>query len=192
MKLLLQAEEVRIDGFLGPGHVSVIIGKEPYEFIASDYGVPCVIAGFEAVDIAAAVLMLLEDITGPGSARVRIQYVRAVRPEGNPRARKLLEEVFQVVDSEWRGLGTVPRSGLEIREEFSSFDAAKVFPMEVEPAREESGCICGEILRGVKAPPDCALFGTRCRPERPVGPCMVSSEGTCAAYYKFRDQDKGW
>ena len=190
MKLLLEAKEVRIDGFLAPGHVSVIIGKRPYEFIASDYGVPCVIAGFEAVDIAAAVFMLLEDITGKGPARVRIQYTRAVRPEGNPRARKLLEEVFQVEDSEWRGLGVVPRSGLKIREEFSSFDAAAVLPVEVEPTREESGCICGEILRGVKSPPDCALFGNRCRPDHPVGPCMVSSEGTCAAYYKFRDQYK--
>ncbi len=190
MKLLLQAKEVRIDGFLAPGHVSVIIGKRPYEFIASDYGVPCVIAGFEAVDIAQAVLMLIKDITGKGPARVRIQYTRAVKPAGNQKARKLLQEVFREEDSEWRGLGVVPRSGLEIREEFSSFDAAAVFPVEVEPAREESGCICGKILRGVKTPPDCALFGTRCRPDHPVGPCMVSSEGTCAAYYKFRGQYK--
>ena len=186
MKLLLEAKEVGIDGFLAPGHVSVIIGKEPYEFIASGYGVPCVAAGFEAADIAAAVLMLLEDITGPGPARVRIQYTRAVRPEGNPRARKLLKEVFQAVDSEWRGLGVIPQSGLEIREEFSAHDAARAFPVEAEPAREESGCICGEILRGVKDPPDCPLFGTRCRPESPVGPCMVSSEGTCAAFFKYQ------
>ncbi len=184
MRALVASEEIRIDGFLCPGHVSTIIGSEPYEFIARDFGIPCVITGFEPVDILQGIDMLLT-MHSDGRPEVAIQYSRVVRPEGNPEARKQLYRVFEPADAEWRGLGAIPGSGLAIREEYARFDATKSFDVDPGPTREHRGCRCGEVLRGVMKPPECPLYGRVCTPEDPVGPCMVSSEGTCSSWYQF-------
>lgn len=184
MKALVDAEEIEIDGFLCPGHVSTIIGSEPYRFLAEEYGIPCVIAGFEPLDILHAIDMLLA-MRAEGRAEVAIQYRRVVRPEGNPVALELLYRVFRPADAEWRGLGIIPGSGLEIREEYARFDARRALQVDPGPTREHPGCRCGEVLRGVAQPPECSLYGRVCTPENPVGPCMVSSEGTCSTWFQF-------
>ena len=184
MRALLDSGEVRIDGFICPGHVSVIIGSQPYEFIAREYGVPCVISGFEPLDILQGIEMLLRQIV-VGRAEVEIQYSRGVRPEGNPLAREAMYRVFREADAGWRGLGVIPGSGLKLRPEYARFDAEAAFAVRPPPTKEHKGCICGEILRGVKTPPECPIFGSGCTPESPVGPCMVSSEGTCAGWYQY-------
>ena len=184
LKVLLESRETRIDGFLCPGHVSAIIGAAPYEFVAREYGVPCVIAGFEPLDILQAIDALVAQIEA-GLARVENQYRRAVRWDGNPAARRTLAEVFEPRDAGWRGIGVIPLSGLKLRPEYGELDAARRFPVETPPAHEPVGCLCGAVLRGVKEPPDCKLFGKGCTPEHPVGPCMVSTEGTCAAWYQY-------
>jgi len=184
MKALLDAEDVRIDGFLCPGHVSAIIGSRPYEFIPEDYGVPCVIVGFEPLDILHSILMAIRQLES-GNARVEIGYRRAVRPEGNITALKILEQVFEICDAPWRGLGLIPRSGLRFRKEYGRFDARSAFGVDVSASSEPEGCLCGEILRGAKMPPDCQFYGEACTPDNPIGPCMVSSEGTCAAYFRY-------
>ena len=182
---LVNDPELKLDGFLCPGHVSAIIGSRPYEFIARDYGLPCVIAGFEPLDILQGIWMILRQIIEKRGASVEIQYSRAVAAEGNPKAAAFMEKVFEPVDSIWRGLGKIPASGLAIKEEFGDWDAARVIQADVGETREPAGCICGMILRGVRLPMDCPLFRKTCTPENPVGACMVSSEGTCAAYYKY-------
>ena len=184
MEMLICGGGARVDGFICPGHVSAIIGSEPYLPIVARR-VPCVITGFEALDILEGVVLLLKQLA-EGRSEVEIQYRRAVPAEGNRRARTLLEQVFRPVDSEWRGIGVIPGSGLEFREEFSAFDARR----RIEVKREEDGhkpegCRCGEVMRGLIFPPDCPLFGAACTPTDPVGPCMVSSEGACAAYYRY-------
>jgi len=184
MRALLAAGEVRIDGFICPGHVSVIIGSQPYQFIPQQYGVPCVITGFEPLDVLQGIEMLLRQIAD-GRAEVEIQYRRGVRPEGNPLARELVSRVFETSDADWRGLGCIPGSGLKLRPEYRRFDAEEAFAISPPPAKEHKGCLCGDILRGVKTPPECPLFAKACTPERPVGPCMVSSEGTCAGWYQY-------
>jgi hydrogenase expression/formation protein HypD len=184
MRALLDSGEVRIDGFICPGHVSVVIGAQPYEFVTRDYGVPCVISGFEPVDILQGIEMLLRQIA-VGRAEVEIQYSRGVRPEGNPLALEAMYRVFQEADAGWRGLGTIPASGLKLRPEYARFDAEAAFAIQPPPTKEHKGCICGEILRGVKTPPECPIFGSACTPESPVGPCMVSAEGTCAGWYQY-------
>lgn len=184
MRALVASGEIRIDGFLCPGHVSAIIGSEPYRFLPREYGIPCVISGFEPLDILQSIDMLLE-MRAEGKAEVRIQYRRVVRPEGNRVALEQMYRVFQPADAEWRGLGVIPGSGLEVREEYARFDARRAFQVDPGPTREHVGCRCGEVLRGVVAPPECALFGGVCTPESPVGPCMVSSEGTCSTWYLF-------
>ena len=184
MRLLLESGETRIDGFLCPGHVSAIIGARPYEFIARDYGVPCVVAGFEPLDVLQAIDMLVAQVAAR-EARVEIQYRRTVRWEGNPAALRCLDEVFEPHDVAWRGLGVIPRSGLRLRPSYQELDAALRFPVETPPAREHPGCLCGAVLRGAKEPPECKLFGRTCTPEHPIGPCMVSTEGTCAAWYQY-------
>lgn len=186
MKAILDSGEVQINGFILPGHVSTIIGTGAYEFIAQDYGVPCVATGFEPMDVLQAVLMLAKQI-GSGTSRVENQYTRAVKREGNLKAKALLNEMFDPVDCEWRGLGMIPMSGLAIREPYARFDAHRNIQVETEETKEHPNCICGDILRGAKTPRDCDLFGKSCTPESPIGPCMVSSEGTCAAYYKYAD-----
>lgn len=185
MQALLEAGEAKIDGFICPGHVSTIIGSIPYEFIPLKFGVPCVITGFESLDILQGIYMLLKQIRD-GKSLVEIQYRRCVRPEGNQRAISGLYEVFEAADSEWRGIGLIPGSGLRIKEEYSSFDASLHFELPpLKVSQEKSGCICGQILRGISTPLDCLLFRKKCTPENPIGPCMVSSEGTCAAYYNY-------
>ncbi len=185
LKALLDLGETPVGGFLLPGHVSVITGTGCYEFLPRDYGVAGVVAGFEPHDVLEALLMLVRQ---PAPA-VTIEYTRAVRPEGNLVAQRLLEQVFEPCDSDWRGLGVIPRSGLAIREEFAAHDAARRFAVDPGPALEPAGCRCGEVLRGVTDPAACALFGGRCTPEDPVGACMVSSEGACAARYRYRGLD---
>ena len=184
LKALVQSQELQIDGFICPGHVSTIIGTEPYMPIAHNFGVPCVIAGFEPFDVLQAIGLLMRQIEH-GEANVEIQYRRGVSPEGNPKARALLEEVFEPCDSVWRGLGSLPRSGLKIASPYGEFDAERSFDIATANGGEPPGCLCGDILRGLKRPPDCSLFRKACTPESPVGACMVSSEGTCAAYYKY-------
>ena len=185
LKALLELGETPISGFLLPGHVSVITGTACYEFLAHDYGVAGVVAGFEPRDVLRALLRLVRQ-TRPA---IEIEYGRAVRPEGNVVARRLMEQVFQPSDADWRGLGIIPGSGLALRPEYADADAALRFAVAVEPPLEPAGCRCGEVLRGVTDPADCALFGARCTPEDPVGACMVSSEGACAARYRYRGLD---
>lgn len=181
---LLQSEDVRIDAFMLPGHVSTIIGTRVYEFLAADYHRPCVVTGFGAQDILAALAMILRQID-EGRAAVEIQYTSVVSREGNPKALKFIETYFEPCDSHWRGIGVLPGSGLRIRDMYRHRDALKMIPVEVEDHPEPKGCMCGEVLRGIRTPNECRLFGTACTPERPVGACMVSTEGSCAAYYRF-------
>jgi len=184
IRVLLDSDDVRIDGFLLPGHVSTIIGSRPYEFIADHYGVAGVITGFEPLDILQGIAMLLDQIAD-GEARIAIQYRRAVRPEGNVKALEYLHRLFEPCDAEWRGLGFIPESGLRLREEYAAFDAERRFEINGPPPREHPGCRCGDVLRGAATPPECPLFAKACTPEHAVGPCMVSSEGTCAAWYRY-------
>jgi hydrogenase expression/formation protein HypD len=184
LKALLDSPDLKIDGFLLPGHVTVIIGTKPYEFIASDYKIPSVVTGFEAEDIIQAVMMLLEQIAS-GRAAVEIQYTRVVKPEGNQKAAALINEYFEPCDANWRGIGVIPGSGLKLRKHVRGRDANLVFNIQVPDGQEPKGCQCGQVLRGLKIPTDCRLFGKACTPEHPVGACMVSTEGSCAAYYKY-------
>ena len=184
IRAILDSGEVKLDGLICPGHVSAIIGSHPWEFIAQDYGIPCVISGFEPLDILQCVDMLVAQIEN-GKSQVEIAYRRGVRPEGNREALKLMEQVFEPCPAQWRGMGEVPGSGLKLRKGVQHFDAELAFEIDPGPAHEPEGCICGEILRGVKTPLDCRLFGKVCTPEYPVGPCMVSSEGTCSAYHFY-------
>ncbi|GAG52398.1 unnamed protein product, partial [marine sediment metagenome] len=183
MKALLEGKEVNIDGFICPGHVSAIIGSRPYNFIAAQYSIPCVVSGFEPLDILQSIYMLVKQIED-GRAEVEIQYERAVKPEGNKTALDKIDEVFKLVDSNWRGIGNIPLSGLEIKDKYEQFNARK-FEVEIEETKESRGCRCGEVLRGVITPPECPLFREACTPENPQGACMVSTEGICAAYYKY-------
>jgi len=184
LKALLDSGDIRIDGFILPGHVSTIIGSKPYKFIASDYRVPSVITGFEAEDILQAIMMLLEQISS-SRADVEIQYKRVVKEEGNQKAMSLLNKYFEPCDAKWRGLGTIPQSGLKLRDKFKRWDVKQLFDINVPDSQEPKSCLCGQVLRGVKVPTDCLLFGKSCTPEHPVGACMVSTEGSCAAYYKY-------
>jgi len=186
IKALLDSGETKINGIVCPGHVSTIIGSKPYEFIPRNYGIGCVVSGFEPLDILLCISMLVEQIESQ-QPRVEIAYRRAVRPEGNQQALRLMEKVFDACPAIWRGIGSVPSSGLKLKQEYQTFDAEQVFNIPLEESREPPGCLCGDILRGVKVPLDCKLFNTTCNPEHPVGPCMVSSEGTCAAYYHYGD-----
>ena len=186
IKALLDSGEIKIDGIICPGHVSVIIGSHPYEFIPRDYGIACVIAGFEPLDILLAIDMLVGQIER-AQPEVEIAYRRGVTSDGNTQAKRIMERVFKVDEADWRGIGIVPESGLRLREGYQALDAESTFPVELPPALEPKGCLCGEILRGVITPLDCKLFGKSCTPEYPVGPCMVSSEGTCAAYFLYGD-----
>ncbi|MFH1560854.1 MAG: hydrogenase formation protein HypD [Chloroflexota bacterium] len=189
MKALLEAGEVGIDGFLCPGHVSTIIGSQPYEFIPRDFGIPCVITGFEPVDILQGIAMILE-MRAEGKAEVAIQYRSAVRPEGNPPAVETMARVFRVDEAEWRGIGIIPESGLRLVKGLRSFAAEEHFKIKTRPARQVAACRCGEVLRGLCTPPECRLFGTGCTPEHPVGPCMVSSEGTCSAWFLYNPEER--
>jgi len=186
MKALLDLGEVRLDGIICPGHVSAIIGSYPYQFIPDDYGIACVVSGFEPLDILLCVDRLVNQIE-TGQYKVEIAYLRGVKPEGNKHALKLMGTVFEVCDANWRGVGLVPLSGLRLNKRYQRFDAERSFDIDPGPTHEAKGCICGSILRGVSTPQDCKLFRRSCTPEHPVGPCMVSSEGSCATYYHYGD-----
>lgn len=184
LELLLSDPGNRIHGFMLPGHVSAIIGLEPYRFVPEKYRVPCAVTGFEPLDILAGINMLLKQVVG-GKPSVDDEYFRAVRPEGNPAARKLMAKVFSVCPASWRAIGTVPGTGLCFSRAYEEFDAVKRFGIKYSDAPEPKGCICGLILMGKALPPDCRLFGKACTPSTAVGPCMVSSEGACAAWFKY-------
>lgn len=184
MVALMENKEVKLNGFICPGHVSVIIGAQAYQPIVEKYRIPCVITGFEPVDILQSLQMLVEQIER-NDASVEIAYKRGVTYEGNKKAREVLYRVFEPCDADWRGLGPIPQSGLRIRSEFQDFDAQNRFDLTVEDVEEPKGCACGEILSGTKSPYQCLLFGKTCTPDEPIGPCMVSSEGTCAAYFRY-------
>lgn len=184
LSALLDSDDVRVDGLILPGHVSTIIGSKPYEFIVNDYKVPSVITGFDAEDIIQGIMMLLDQIAAAKPA-LEIQYKRAVREEGNQKAISILNEYFEPCDANWRGIGTIPQSGLRLKDKYSRWDVKYVFDIDIPEPREPKACLCGSVLRGVKTPTDCPLFGKTCTPEKPVGACMVSTEGSCAAYYKY-------
>lgn len=183
-RAILDAGEVALDGIIGPGHVTTVIGAEAWQFLPAEYGVPCAIAGFEPVDLLRAILALVEMIED-GRPAVANVYGRSVRREGNVEAQRAIARVFETGAAEWRGLGTIPASGLFLREAYARFDAAAAFPVASVPLREPPGCRCGDVLRGVLRPPECPLFRRGCTPDRPVGPCMVSAEGACAAYFAY-------
>ena len=189
IKALLDSGETIINGIVCPGHVSAIIGSNPWEFIPVEYNIACAVSGFEPLDILLCISMLIEQ-TESEQPKVEVAYRRIVRPEGNQQALKLMEKVFEPCPAIWRGIGSLPNSGLKLKEEYQAFDALRVFNVSPDKSREPAGCLCGDILRGVKVPLDCKLFKTACTPEHPVGPCMVSSEGTCSAYYHYRGEDE--
>jgi hydrogenase expression/formation protein HypD len=184
LQALMASAGVRIDGFILPGHVSVIIGLNAYRPFFDQYQIPSVVAGFEPVDILQAISRLVEMLEADSPA-LDNAYPRAVTAEGNARAQQILSDIFEPVDACWRGIGVIPQSGLRIREKYGAHDAQKLFDVQVPDAKTPKGCACGEILIGTKTPPECALYKKACTPMDPVGPCMVSTEGTCAAYYKY-------
>ncbi len=185
LKAILESPDLRLDGFIGPGHVSTVIGQRPYRFVPAQYGKPLVTAGFEPVDILAAIVMLLEQVR-QGRCEVENQYTRAVREEGNPKALEVLARVFELRSHfEWRGLGFISQSALKLRPELAAWDAEARFDVPGLRVADPKACQCGEVLKGVIRPWECKVFGTACTPETPIGTCMVSSEGACAAYYNF-------
>jgi hydrogenase expression/formation protein HypD len=185
LKAILESPDLRLDGFLGPGHVSTVIGLRPYRFVPATFAKPLVAAGFEPLDILQAISMLLAQIRD-GRCEVENQYTRVVREEGNPRALAVIAEVFELRPHfEWRGLGFISQSALKLRAPFAAFDAELRFPTPGVRVADPKACQCGEVLKGVIKPWECKVFGTACTPETPIGTCMVSSEGACAAYYSF-------
>ncbi|MBW1643380.1 MAG: hydrogenase formation protein HypD [Deltaproteobacteria bacterium] len=186
---LMSMDDTRIDGFILPGHVSIVIGTNAYRPFFNKYRIPCVVAGFEPVDLLRTISMLVEQVES-NAPELENGYPRAVTPDGNRKAKNIMHDVFKTVDAPWRGIGTILKSGLNIRNEFASFDAREMFEFEVPDSKDPKGCACGEILTGVKIPPQCPLYKSVCTPVDPVGPCMVSSEGTCAAYYRYHRDDE--
>ncbi len=184
LEALASSKKIKIDGFICPGHVSVITGSTPYEKVARRYKKPSVITGFDTIDILKGVERLINQIKNR-EYKVEIAYKRAVKKQGNRTARKILGSVFEASDSEWRGLGVIKKSGLKLRKKYRDFDAETRFKVKVPKTRKMRGCICGEVIQGIKSPRDCKLFRKLCTPQNPIGPCMVSSEGSCAAYYKY-------
>jgi hydrogenase expression/formation protein HypD len=184
------SSEINVHGFILPGHVSTIIGSKPYEFLSDKYHLPGCITGFEPIDILQGILVLARQVA-EGNPAITIEYERVVKPEGNEKALELLYTVFQISDARWRGIGTIPASGLEFSREFLRYDIRRKYDLKVPRSVEPKGCICGRVLLGLNMPFDCALFGKKCTPLTAVGPCMVSSEGSCAAYYKYGKGNKG-
>jgi hydrogenase expression/formation protein HypD len=184
MQALIE-EGIPIDGFLAPGHVSTITGIAMYEFIPEKFGKGVVVSGFEPIDILQSVVMLVNQMES-GQPRVEIQYRRVVRPEGNIKAQQMIWQVFEITSANWRGLGVLPNSALKLRDAYQQFDAEKKFQLAPEPAQEPKGCICGLVLKGLRQPTQCTLFGKVCTPENPVGACMVSSEGACNVFFRFK------
>jgi hydrogenase expression/formation protein HypD len=185
LKAILDSPDLRLDGFIGPGHVSTVIGTEPYRFVPRDYGLPLVVSGFEPLDVLQSVYMLLRQLAA-GRAEVENQYTRVVRPEGNARALAAIAETMELRTTfEWRGLGFISQSALKLRGELAEWDAEIRYDVPGVRVADPKACQCGEVLKGVIKPWECKVFGTACTPERPIGTCMVSSEGACAAYYNY-------
>ena len=184
LRLLLNDAQVKVDGFLLPGHVAVVIGANAFNFLSDEFKIPCAVGGFEADEILSALASLLEQVDG-GRAEVTNNYRSVVKAEGNVAAQKILSQVYEVTDADWRGMGTIPASGLRMRDEFAAFDIERVEPVAVELGKKKSACRCGDVLRGVIKPTDCPLFGKACKPLHAIGPCMVSVEGVCAAWFKY-------
>jgi len=189
MEAVLQSPDNRVQGFLAAGHVCTVMGYDAYPPLAKRYGLPIVVTGFEPLDILQGVYMVVKQLE-EGRAEVENQYARSVRPEGNRAAVEMIEAVFEICDRKWRGIGTIPASGLRLREPYRRFDAETRFDVEAISAEESSECISGLILQGARKPSDCPAFGTRCTPEKPLGATMVSSEGACAAYYRYRREEE--
>jgi len=186
-KAILDGGEVDISGILGPGHVTTVIGTDAWRFLSEKYNVPMAVAGFEPLDILRGISMLVDQIN-EGHARVDNAYPRGVLPQGNRTALAIMNEVFEACDAEWRGLGVLRESGMRIRDTYAAFDASKAFRVTLTPSYDPPGCRCGDVLRGILSPPDCSLFRQTCSPENPIGPCMVSPEGACVAYYQFGEK----
>jgi len=185
IRALMVSETNRVQGFIAPGHVCTVMGCSEYEDLVRDFHVPIVVGGFEPVDLLEAVLMLVKQLEG-GEAKLGNQYVRSVSYQGNVPAQQIMDEVFAIADQKWRGIGSIPRSGLRLREEYAAYDANRVFDLADIVVDEPAECISAQVLQGLKRPPDCPAFGMRCTPENPLGAPMVSSEGACAAYYHYR------
>lgn len=184
LRAILDIKERRIDGFIMPGHVSVILGSKVYEFIPKKYKIPAVVTGFEPDEILEGVKMILKQIVD-NNPKVEIQYKNIVTPEGNKAAQAILKKVFKEVDSNWREVGMIPKSGMTFKPAYKAFDASKIFKVKLPKTKENKGCLCGKILLGLNTPRECKLFGKGCTPGHAIGPCMVSSEGSCAAEYKY-------
>lgn len=185
LKMLVDDPDLPLNAILAPGHASAILGCEPYS-VLQEAGIPCAITGFGALDIIAGLHSVLRMLT-EGRCEIENMYPRIVRQDGNPEARALIDQVFEPVDAEWRGIGIIPKSGLLLREEFAEYDAEKRYDLQIKSGVDsDAGCRCGSVLRGHIRPDQCPLFGTACTPESPHGPCMVSSEGSCAAYFRYQ------
>jgi len=184
MRALVESKEVKIDGFICPGHVSVITGTKVYKFLAEDYHIPCVVTGFEPLDILLGINLLLLQIQR-NEPKVENEYTRVVSPNGNLTAKSVIDKVFIPGPSEWRGMGIIENSGLMIRKEYLNYDVEVHYPVKVTSSGEDKGCRCGDVLRGLIEPPECPLFDNSCSPSNPIGPCMVSIEGNCNIYYHF-------
>ena len=185
IRALMVSDTNRVQGFIAPGHVCTVMGCKEYEDLVRDFRVPIVVGGFEPVDILEAILMLVRQLEA-GEAKLENQYVRSVSYAGNLPAQQMMTEVLEVADQKWRGLGSIPRSGLRLREEYASYDANRVFALGEIAVDEPAECISAQVLQGLKKPPECPVFGMRCTPENPLGAPMVSAEGACAAYYHYR------
>ena len=186
MRAILNAGEVALDGIIGPGHVSAVIGSKAWSFLPQLYQMPCAVSGFEPLDLLHAIHALVDAVTN-NLPDVFNTYGRSVQTEGNLIAQKMIEDVFEIGPAVWRGFGSIPASGLHIRESLAHRDAALLFPLDITARREPPGCRCGEVLRGVMTPVECPLFQRLCNPRNPIGPCMVSAEGSCAAYFKYHN-----
>jgi len=184
LDFIARSPRIDVQGFILPGHVSTIIGSKPYQFLAAKYNMPGCITGFEPIDILSGILDLVKQLADK-KAQIDITYRKVVKPEGNQKALEILYSVFDVCDANWRGIGTIEKSGLTFKRRYMKYNAFKKFPVEVPRSKTPKGCICGNVLLGINLPLDCKLFGKTCTPLTPVGPCMVSSEGSCAAYYKY-------
>ncbi len=184
LRYIANSSDINVQGFILPGHVSVIIGARPYQFLAREFNLPGCITGFEPIDILGGILNLINQIAN-GRAEIAIEYTRVVEPAGNTYAQAVLNKVFTPESASWRGIGAIPKSGLGLKRAYKKFDVRKKYALDIPASKEPRGCICGKVLLGLKRPFDCALFGDSCTPSHPIGPCMVSSEGACAAYYRY-------
>jgi hydrogenase expression/formation protein HypD len=185
IRLLLSSPQNRVQGFIAPGHVCTVMGYWEYELLSREFRVPIVVGGFEPVDLLEAISMLVKQLE-TGRAEVENQYARSVTREGNSPAQKIMQEVFEVCDRKWRGIGLIPQSGLRLRPEYAAYDAERIFDLQDKTVEEPAACISAQVLQGLKRPTECSAFGKTCTPETPLGAPMVSAEGACAAYYRYR------